>query len=125
MGWKSGWIGVDWDRTLVEYHTDPAGYNPLKMGAPLWPMVERVKNWIAEGKTVKIFSARASGFDLDTVEGKAAKALVIDAMQNHMEDVLGLPRLEVTCEKDYLCNEIWDDIAVTMVPNTGRPGVRL
>lgn len=119
---KSGWIGVDLDRTLFEYHTNSQGYNPLEIGEPLWAMINRVKGWLTQGKEVKIFTARASGFDLETADGKAAKALVVDAIQQKLESV-GLPRLAVTCEKDYLCEQIWDDIAVAVWPNTGHPVV--
>lgn len=118
---KYGWIGVDWDRTLVEYHTNPQGYNALEHGEFLWPMVNRIKGWIANGQEVRIFSARASGFE-DSEEGREKKAAVIASMQDKLESA-GLPRLEVTCEKDYRCIQIWDDIAVSMHPNTGTPVV--
>lgn len=116
---KKTWIGVDWDRTLVEYSTDPNGYNPFKHGDPLFPMVARIKDWLSVGKNVKIFSARASGFP-DTEEGRALKLKVIESMQDHMVNAMGLPRLQVTCEKDYLCEAIYDDIAISMIPNTGQ-----
>lgn len=119
---KQGWIGVDLDRTLFEYHTNPQGYDPLEIGDPLWPMINRVKGWLANTQEVRIFTARASGFDLETVEGRAGKALVIDAIHRKLESV-GLPALEVTNEKDYKCIQIWDDIAVAVWPNTGNPVV--
>lgn len=117
---KKTWIGVDWDRTLVEYHTNPNGYDPLHMGEPLWPMVARIKDWLAVGMQVKIFTARASGFNLENERERSLKSLVIQTMQDHMENVMGLPRLQVTNEKDYLCEAIYDDIAIGMIPNTGQ-----
>lgn len=120
---ERAWIGIDLDRTLAKYETHEGGYDPLRIGEPLWPMVARIKNWIAQGYCVKIFTARVSGFDLDTTEGQAGLALVVDAIQNWLEKEAGLPRLECTCVKDYRCVAIWDDIAVTMQPNTGCPAV--
>lgn len=120
MSKKPGWIGVDWDRTMVEYHTNPQGYNALEHGAFLWPMVQRVKNWLAEGREVRIFTARASGFDLSTEEGRAGLAAVVASIQAKLGEA-GIQPLDVTCEKDYKCDQIWDDIAVSMRPNTGTP----
>lgn len=119
---KFGWIGVDLDRTMFEYHTNPQGYDPLEIGDPLWPMVNRVKNWLTNGQEVRIFTARASGFDLETEEGQQAKALVVEAIHAKLATV-GLPALAVTNEKDYHCIQIWDDIAVAVWPNTGNPVV--
>ena len=48
------WIGVDLDGTLAEYH----GWNDGKIGEPIQLMVERVKRWLAEGKSVRIMTAR-------------------------------------------------------------------
>ena len=86
-------------------------------------MVSRIKGWLAQGYLVKIFTARVSDFDLTTTDGKAALAIVVDAIQNWLEKEAGLPRLDVTCVKDYRCVAIWDDIAITMIPNTGCPAV--
>jgi len=115
------WIGVDLDRTLAHYVTHDHGYDATRIGEPLWPMVHRIQHWIDAGTKVKIFTARVSGFDLSSVDGKAAKAIVVDAIQNWLENACKLPRLEVTNEKDYRTIEIWDDIAVQMHPNTGLP----
>lgn len=120
---ERAWIGVDLDRTVAKYETNPGGYDPLHIGEPLWPMVARIKGWLAAGYLVKIFTARVSGFDLDTAEGKAGLALVVDAIQNWLENEAGLPRLECTCVKDYRCVSIWDDIAVSMIPNSGCPAI--
>lgn len=102
---QGGWIGVDLDGTLVEYH----GYvDEYTFGAPISEMVERVKQWLAEGTQVKIFTARAS------------IPSHIPPIQDMLERI-GLPRLEVTNEKDYKTMEIWDDRCVQVVPNKGIP----
>ena len=64
---SEGWIGVDLDGTLAEY----LGWQGMgHIGEPIAPMVERVKAWLAEGKDVRIFTARVcssqSQEDLDS-----------------------------------------------------------
>lgn len=54
-GKADGWIGVDLDGTLAHY----AGWvGPDHIGEPIPAMLARVQQWIAEGRTVKIFTAR-------------------------------------------------------------------
>jgi hypothetical protein len=102
---QGGWIGVDLDGTLVEYH----GYeDEYTFGKPIPEMVERVKKWLAEGKTVKIFTARA------------CIPSHIPPIKDMLERI-GLPRLEVTHKKDYKMMELWDDRCVQVVPNKGTP----
>jgi hypothetical protein len=105
----SGWIGVDFDRTLAHY-TDWKGENHL--GEPIMPMVERIKRWLANGIEVRIFTARWSD-----VENRLKLA---KAMHEWLAKV-DIPPLKVTNEKDYGCIQIWDDIAVGVVANTGQP----
>lgn len=55
---NKGWIGVDLDGTLAHYD---GWKGPEHIGAPIPAMVERVKAWLAEGKEVRISTARADG----------------------------------------------------------------
>lgn len=105
----SGWIGVDLDATLAEYH----GWNKGQIGELIPAMVSRVKKWISEGKTVKIFTARAS-------EGDPEQISLIKAWCKFYIGV----ELEVTATKDYGMIELWDDRCVQVVPNTGMPVVK-
>jgi hypothetical protein len=73
-------------------------------------MVDRVKRWLAEGKEVKIFTARVS----HDPDGSVARAI-----QDWCERHIG-QRLEVTNVKTYETLEIWDDRAVAVERNTGR-----
>jgi hypothetical protein len=99
-----GWIGVDFDGTLSEYH----GFiGRCKFGPPVPVMLDRVKRWINEGKEVRIMTARAH----DPKE--------IIGVQNWCEEH-GLPRLEVTFVKDSSMIELWDDRAYRVEKNTGR-----
>lgn len=103
------WIGVDLDGTLAFY--DGGTYNPEKVGAPIPTMVARVKAWLNAGWEVKIFTDRVSGPD---------KVRAREVIHAWVVNVFGRP-LDITCEKDYGMVELWDDRAVTVEENTGRP----
>jgi hypothetical protein len=99
------WIGVDLDGTLAH----DVGTNGLdEIGSPVKPMLNRVKKWIAEGKTVKIFTARASS--------PRQVAAVKKWLVRHE-----LPDLEVTNAKDLRMVELWDDRCVQVATNSGEP----
>jgi hypothetical protein len=101
----SPWIGVDLDGTLAR----DIGANGLdEIGSPIKPMLNRVKKWIADGKTVKIFTARASS--------ARQVARVKKWLARH-----GLPDLEVTNTKDLRMVELWDDRCVQVTTNLGEP----
>ena len=99
------WIGVDFDGTLVVHES---GQDLNNIGAVIEPMLNRIKDWLAQGITVKIFTARASHKPF------------IEPLQDYLETI-GLPRLEVTNVKDFRMVQLWDDRAVQVVPNEGIP----
>ena len=117
----TGWIGVDLDGTLAHYN-GWKGHDHI--GDPIWPMVEKVKQWIKEGKEVKVFTARVGtgrGFSKysqaeDTQEFADAQRKLIE---DWTEKIIGT-RLEVTAQKDWAMMELWDDRAVQVIPNIGR-----
>lgn len=106
---QRGWIGVDLDGTLAVYD-EWRGADHI--GAPIPAMVERVKQWLAEGKEVRIFTARVCN------------------RQRHLERVLAAIYawckehigcwLPVTNVKDFDMIELWDDRAHRVERNTGR-----
>lgn len=105
----TGWVGVDFDRTLAEYvNWETNGRN---LGKPIAPMVERVKRWIASGQPVKIFTARAATNSRNRAEDIA---LIRQWCSEHIGAAL-----PVTAEKDFNCIAIWDDRSVAVVPNIG------
>jgi len=111
----SGWIGVDLDGTIAFYE---GWVGPTHIGEPIPGMIDRVKRWIAEGVTVKIFTARVTKFkNLDGTDGDIQP--IIDAIQDWTEKHIG-HRLEVTNVKDYGLIELWDDRAVGIECNTGQ-----
>lgn len=116
---SGGWIGVDFDGTLAKYD----GWQDGKLGAPVPAMVERVKKWIAEGREVRIVTARVGntglpapgGIDDHTFAMQQAR-LIGEWCQEH----IGMP-LIVTASKDFGMVELWDDRAVQVRMNTGEP----
>ena len=105
---SAGWVGVDLDGTLAVYHGwDTAEH---RIGEPIPKMVERVRGWLRDGKTVKIFTARV-GKGNDVAK---QTAMVKSWCLSHLGEVL-----EVTCCKDYGMYELWDDRCVQMQTNTG------
>jgi hypothetical protein len=105
-----GWIGVDLDGTLAHYDTW-RGMNHI--GAPVRKMVNRVEDWLKRGFEVRIFTARACEPD------QMIRTVTINTIQNWLEHQANLPRLAVTCVKDFHMIELWDDRAVQVIMNTG------
>lgn len=136
----NGWIGVDFDGTLATYGTW-AGADHV--GEPIAPMVARVKRWLAEGREVRVFTARIHPLDTLiqpdreirerlTDEEIAAVRSIGAAPERYTEAfraALAIRRwclqhigqvLPITNVKDYGMLELWDDRAVQVRPNTGE-----
>ncbi len=103
-------ILVDMDKTLAHYTNWET--NGKALGAPIPAMVERVKYWLAKGKDVRIFTARAHESN-----PRAAEDCV--AIGDWTEREIG-QRLPVQCWKSFEVEAIWDDLAVSVEANTGR-----
>lgn len=101
----SGWIGVDLDGTLAHYVSD---HTVGIIGKPIPKMVERVKAWLAEGKDVRIMTARAN-------DGNLTRRSIAAWCIYHLGK-----ELPITATKDYGMIELWDDRAVQVIPNTGE-----
>lgn len=111
-----GWIGVDLDGTLAEYH-GWLGENHI--GKPIPLMVDRVRQWLSDGKIVKIFTARA--YDPHYVDFHVepmTKREVVKVIENWCKEHIGVV-LPVVCTKDYGMIELWDDRAVQVISNKG------
>lgn len=114
----SGWIGVDLDGTLAEYD---GWKGETHIGDPVPAMAFRVRKWLADGRTVKIFTARVGNagavLNLDgTVrDTEAVRNVIQDWTHTHF----GV-RLPVTAEKDFGMIELWDDRCVQVEANTGK-----
>jgi hypothetical protein len=101
-----GHIAVDLDGTLAYYESGYATQGTI--GRPIPSMLARVKRWLAEGREVKIFTARVSHGD------ESIRQEIEDWCQQHIGRVI-----PITCCKDYQTIEIWDDRAVQVGMNTG------
>lgn len=111
----SGWIGVDLDGTLAQY---TGWFGETHIGAPVAPMVVRVKAWLAEGREVRIFTARVSVGEFNLSGRSQDVEHVRAAIEAWCEKHIGA-RLMVTNVKDYSMVELWDDRAVQVITNTG------
>jgi len=111
---STGWIGVDLDGTLAEYN----GWKGIEhIGEPVPAMLQRVKEWIEEGKTVKIFTARVHGHGAPLIGGGTAD--VITPIKLWCVKHIGV-ELEVTNVKDFGMIELWDDRCIRVRINTGE-----
>ena len=121
---SNGWIGVDLDGTLAEYH---GWVNTFHIGDPIPKMVNRVKKWIAQGYDVRIFTARVDGggaaskmgVDPDVVAKYENVAAITEMIEKWCEKHIGF-KLPVTNKKDYAMIELWDDRCVQIIKNTGE-----
>jgi len=97
----------DLDRTIAYYQGGKQGIKTI--GDPIPEMVELIRELIQKGETVKIFTARVSHDP-----SGAQRTMVEDWTEQHIGT-----RLEVTCCKDYTVTRIYDDLAVSVIPNSG------
>lgn len=102
---RKGWIGVDLDGTLAHYD---GWYGPAHIGEPVPAMMKRVQNWLAEGREVRVFTARASVPEYIP--------FVAQWLEKH-----GLPALKITNVKDFAMITLWDDRCVQVETNKGKP----
>jgi hypothetical protein len=108
---SEGWVGVDLDGTLAHYD----GWKGIdQIGAPIPLMVDRVQQWLAEGKQVRIMTARVhpnqDGRVLEVVRYWIEKWCL-----EHIGQVL-----PITHEKDFGMICLYDDRCIRVEKNTGR-----
>jgi hypothetical protein len=108
---------VDLDGTLAHYeygsHKD---WSPTRIGEPIPAMVERVRQWLEDGREVRIFTARVQPTPCVTTEDREIRDAISIWCDRHIGVVL-----PITCVKDYSMIELWDDRAVQVRANTGEP----
>ena len=106
-----GWYGYDLDGTLAIYSV----WNGAdKIGRPIPEAVNHLKSLLAQGKEVRIFTARVCSIqtpeDIETAK-QAIEAWCLE----HIGQVL-----PITAEKDYNLIEYYDDRAIQVEFNTGK-----
>lgn len=117
---KMGWIAVDFDGTLAKYEAFGDG---SVLGEPIPLMLERVKKWLAEGRDVRIFTARVGRSGLTNPNGTVDNY----PFAEWQEDLIAAwcltyigKTLPITATKDLEMLELWDDRAVQVELNTGK-----
>ncbi len=107
----NGWIGVDFDGTLTKTMEWGDWGEDIRIGDDIEPMIERVKQWRAEGRDVRILTARvARGWD-----DRGEQWLAISHWSHRVFGEV----LHITSEKDPEMIALWDDRCVQVVRNTG------
>jgi hypothetical protein len=115
-----GWYGFDIDATLAYYDF---WKGPDHIGEPILLMVEKLKEHLAKGDNVKIFTARVAvtggwspySCQYASTEFARHQTEVIEAWCLKHIGVI----LPITAVKDFSCIAIYDDRAKQVVPNTG------
>lgn len=116
MSKNNGWIGFDLDGTLAFYD---GWKGETHIGEPIKPIIAKVKEFLALGYEVKIFTARVAESETNKDKSKHDILAVTNAIQDWTEKHIG-KRLEVTNKKDFQMIELWDDRAIQVIPNTGE-----
>ncbi len=112
-----GWIGIDLDSTLAEYIH---GQWP-EIGPPVLDMLRLVKEFLDEGREVRIMTARVGHlFTKHPTQSQKDDAQMQELLvQMWCRTHLGVV-LPVTAVKDYDMCCLFDDRAITVGKNTGK-----
>ena len=102
-----GWIGFDLDGTIAHYD---GNHDMHVIGEPIAPMIRLMKRYINEGCEVRIVTARAYRED----DNSPAMQAIREWCLKHV----GM-ELKVTNEKDYAMLKLYDDRAISVIPNRG------
>lgn len=102
---NKGTLAVDLDRTLAKSQ-EP--FNVFTIGEPVTEILQAVKDQIANGRRVIIFTARAASNEPGVMR------IIREWLTRH-----GLGDLKITCQKTPDITEFWDDRAKPVTPNEG------
>jgi len=102
------WVAVDLDGTLAKFD---GNFSRWDIGEPVPAMLDRVKQWLAQGRDVRILTARVHGPDAEQ-----QRRLIQDWCRKYIGRAL-----PITNQKDPAMAELWDDRAIQVVRNTGQP----
>ena len=105
-----GWVGVDLDGTLAEYH---GWQGEEHIGPAIDPMVLRVRDLLYRGIEVRVVTARVDHLHTRQEILDATKRIQIWCFEN-----IGMS-LPVTASKDRQMSVLFDDRAVRVVSNIG------
>ena len=107
------WVGIDLDGVLARhYWGDGIEQDDLIIGEPIPEMVQRVRELMAEGWEIRIFTSR--GAWAITLERIAIHA----AIDKWCIGVFGRT-FKITNAKDQAMHALYDDLAYRVIRNTG------
>jgi hypothetical protein len=104
------WIGFDLDGTVAFYD---GWKSHTHIGVPIPKMIALIQSYRAQGKKVKILTARVNS-DRPPVEREEARQAIIAYMKEHVGE-----ELPVTSEKDHHMLYNYDDRCKHVTTNTG------
>ena len=107
---SNGWIGVDLDGTLAHYESFGDG----GIGAPIKPMIRRIKHYLKKGRDVRILTARVAEGGENSSDGLAQLVLIARFCIEQFGQAL-----PITCSKDRHMYMLIDDRAMQVIPNKG------
>ena len=107
---SNGWIGVDLDGTLAHYESFGDG----GIGAPIKPMIRRIKHYLKKGRDVRILTARVAEGGENSSDGMAQLVLIARFCIEQFGQAL-----PITCSKDRHMYMLIDDRAMQVIPNKG------
>ena len=109
-GMSRGWIGIDLDGTLAHYE----GWNGVDhIGEPIPAILNLVKDLLARGKDVRIFTARVGPQKDPGDRVHAAQAIRAWCMKHLGQEI------PITHEKDFAMIWLLDDRCSQVIKNTG------
>jgi hypothetical protein len=105
-------VGCNLDRTLAFFD---GWRGPMHIGRPIPAMVRCIQDHLAKGDHVTIFSSRIHDYEKMGVSAEQ----VTKAIGDWTEFNVGV-RLPATNVKLHTFDRIYDDIAIQVIPNTGK-----
>jgi hypothetical protein len=103
-----GWFGFDLDGTVAFYES----YGDGSIGAPIKPMIRRIRHYLKQGRIVKFVTARVH--PSHGLEAVTERQKIESFCQEQFGQVL-----PVVCEKDMHMIALFDDRAEQVIPNKG------
>src|SRR5271166_2065278 len=106
------WCGFDLDATLAFYETWGDG----SIGAPIPPMIRRMKHYLRAGRKVAVVTARVHPSEPDAT----GQYLMIRAFLKQALGSIALAEaVDIRADKDRHMISLFDDRAEQVIPNTG------
>lgn len=120
-----GHVLLDLDRSWAVYNSgDYHRFGPKVIGAPIPAMTAKVQALLEAGKEVRIFTARVNDVIFFNQAGLNSTEYLLDceiriAISTWCLEQIGR-YLMITNSKTHEADELWDDRARQLIPNTGE-----